>query len=208
MNPIQELCKILIQKFYAHTDEHVFTVAISGIDASGKGFVAKLLENELEKQGLRIANINIDPWQNPIPVRLQKENVAGNFYRHAFRWNDFFSQLIIPLQKNRSIYLETMLIRTYGDKYYPFDYRFKKIDILLIEGIFLFRKEFLSNYDWKVWIDCSFETFLQRAITRNVERLNEQQITHDYNRYYYPAQQYHFKKDDPKAAADFIFDNN
>jgi uridine kinase len=92
--------------------------------------------------------------------------------------------------------------------YYPFAYHFKEIDILLIEGIFLFSKDFLSYYDWKAWIDCSFETALQRAITRNVERLNEQQLIRDYNKCYYPSQQYHFKKDDPKAAADFIFDNN
>ena len=99
MNSIQELYKILIQKFYAHTDEHVFTVAISGIDASGKGLVTKLLENELKKQGLKTANINIDLWQNSIPVRLQKENAAENFYQHAFRWNDFFHSLLYHYKK-------------------------------------------------------------------------------------------------------------
>jgi uridine kinase len=80
MNSIQELLKTLIQKFYAHTDEHAFTVAISGIDASGKGHIAKLLENKLKRQALRVVNINPDPWQNSIPVRLQKENPAENFY--------------------------------------------------------------------------------------------------------------------------------
>jgi len=208
MNSIEELFKTVIQKFYAHTADHVFTVAISGIDASGKGFITKLLEDELKKQGFKIANINVDPWQNPIPVRLQRENAAENFYYHAFRWYDFFTRLIIPLQNNRCIYPETMLIRTWADEYYPFTYHYREIDILLVEGIFLFKKEFLDFYDWKIWIDCSFENSLPRAIARNSERLDKARLIHDYHTYYYPAQQYHFEIDDPGAAAAFIFDNN
>ena len=73
MDSINDLSKLIIHTFYAHSADHVFTVAISGIDASGKGYVAKLLEDELRMQGLRVATIHLDPWQNPITVRLQRE---------------------------------------------------------------------------------------------------------------------------------------
>jgi uridine kinase len=52
------------------------------------------------------------------------------------------------------------------------------------------------------------ETALKRAIQRNVEKLKEEQLTQDYNTYYYPEQRYHFEKDDPKAHADFIYLND
>jgi uridine kinase len=68
--------------------------------------------------------------------------------------------------------------------------------------------EYLSFYHFKIWVDCSFETGLQRAIKSNIEKLDEERLLHDYNTFYYPAQRYHFKKDDPKEAADFIYDNN
>src|SRR5262245_36049964 len=205
---IKKLAAYLLKKFHSHRGPGVFTIGVSGIDASGKGFVSSLLQNELEEQNLKVANINVDPWQNPTKVRLQKEDPAENFYQKVFRWNDFFSQLVFPLQKTGSIYLEAKLIRTDADEYYSFTYQFNKIDILLIEGIFLFKKELCDHYDFKIWIDCSFEVGLQRAIARNVENLDEERLIHDYQVYYYPAQRHHFQKDDPFDAADIIFQND
>jgi len=205
---IKNLAEIVLKKFHSHDGPGVFTIGVSGIDASGKGFVSRLLQSELEKQNLKVANINIDPWQNPLTVRLQKEDPARNFYNNVFRWDDFFSQLILPLKKTGSIYLETRLIRTDADEYYPFTYHLHKPDILLIEGIFLFKRELLEHYDFTIWIDCSFETGLRRAIVRNSENLSEEQLTRDYRIYYYPAQRYHFQKDDPRSAASIVYNND
>lgn len=138
---------------------------------------------------------------------MRKENAAENVYENIFRWNDFFEQLVFPLQKNKCIYLETKGIRSDEDVYYPLVYNFKNVEILLIEGILIFKEKYFPNYDYKVWIDCSFETGLQRAISRNVENIPEEQLIHDYDVFYYAAQRLHFERDDPKQAADFIYFN-
>ena len=208
MSYISELADNIIEKLKIHSSTNTFTVGISGIDASGKGYITGFLQKELEKRNYKVANINVDPWQNPIPIRLQKEDPAENFYKNVFRWDNFFSQLIVPLRTNRHIYLQTMLIRTDGDFYYSFIYDFNDIDILLIEGIFLFKQELLNYYDWKIWIDCSFETGIYRAIERNSEKLSREQLIHDYNTYYYPAQIYHFQRDDPKDVSNIIYCND
>jgi uridine kinase len=207
-NNVKKLTELILREYGSYRNQDVFTVAISGIDGSGKGFVADLLQNELEKQNLKVANINIDPWQNPIVLRLKKENPVENFYREVFRWDDFFTQLITPMKKSGSIYLEAMLIRTDADEYYPHVYNFIDVNILLIEGIFLLKKALLNYYDSKIWIDCSFETGLQRAMARNVENLSKEQLIHDYNTYYYPAQQYHFQQDNPQKSSDIIYCND
>jgi uridine kinase len=208
MDSIKEFSKLIRQKFYAHTVDHVFTVAISGIDASGKGYVAKRLETELTAKGLKVANINIDPWQNPIPIRLKKENAAENFYQNVFRWDDVFEQLIIPLRRTRSVHLATQLIFSHADEYFDFTFDFGSIDILLVDAIFLFQQRFLKHYDFNVWIDCSFETGLKRAIKRNVERLSKEKLLDDYQTYYYPAQRYHFQKDNPRQLSNVIYCND
>lgn len=208
MDDVIALYDKIEQQLKNHTGQRLFTVAISGIDASGKGFITKLIEGGLTARGYNIANINIDPWQNPIPVRLQKQNAAENFYRNVFRWKEFFQQLIEPLQKDKGIYLETKLIRSDADEYYPFIYEYSNLDILIIEGILLFQEKYLPFYDYKIWIDCSFETALQRAVHRNIERLDERQLIIDYNTWYYPAQRFHFEKDKPIAEADLIFNND
>lgn len=208
MSYISELADNIIEKFKIHSSTNTFTVGISGIDASGKGYITGFLQKELEKRNYKVANINVDPWQNPIPIRLQKDDPAENFYQNVFRWDNFFTQLIVPLRTNRHIYLQTSLIRTDGDFYYSFIYDFNDIDILLIEGIFLFKQELLNYYDWKIWIDCSFETGIYRAIERNSEKLSREQLIHDYNTYYYPAQIYHFQRDDPKVVSNIIYCND
>ena len=208
MSYISELADNIIEKFKIHSSTNTFTVGISGIDASGKGYITGFLQKDLETRNYKVANINVDPWQNPIPIRLQEEDPAENFYKNVFRWDNFFSQLIVPLRTNRHIYLQTILIRTDGDFYYSFIYDFNDIDILLIEGIFLFKQELLNYYDWKIWIDCSFETGIYRAIERNSEKLSREQLIHDYNTYYYPAQIYHFQRDDPKDVSNIIYCND
>ena len=207
-NNVKKLTELVLREYRSYRNQSVFTVAISGIDASGKGFIAALLQNELEKQGLKVANINIDPWQNPITLRLKEENPAENFYKEVFRWDDFFTQLIIPLKEIGSIYFDAMLIRTDADEYYPHIYKFNDVNILLVEGIFLFKQALLNYYDLKIWIDSSFETGLQRAIARNVENLSQEQLVQDYNTYYYPAQRYHFQQDDPRKLCDILYCND
>ena len=208
MDSINDLSKLIIHKFYAHSADHVFTVAISGIDASGKGYVAKLLEDELRMQGLRVATIHLDPWQNPITVRLQRENAAENFYKNAFRWNALFDRLVIPLRQDGSIHLSSRLINTHADEYCDFDFDHTEINVLLFEGIFLFQERFLHYYDLKIWIDSSFETAMKRALHRNTEKLSEADLVRDYNTYYYPAQYYHFEKDQPRRLSNIIYNKD
>ena len=186
MDPANNLADRIIERYKFHISPSAFTVALSGIDASGKGYISKLIEKELISKDYKVANINIDPWQHPIPVRLKNENSAEIFYNNAIRWDDFFEQLIFPLQKNRTIYLETKGIYTYADKFYPLVNDYKNINIILIEGILLFKKQFISYYDYKVWIDCSFETGLQRAVKRNVEKPDEEKPVHDYHTFTTP----------------------
>jgi uridine kinase len=140
MDNITELATKVIAQYKLHISNELFTVAISGIDASGKGYITKLLRDTLDEKGYRVANINIDPWQNPISIRLRKENAVYNVYENIFRWKDFFEQLILPLKKKKSLYLETQVIRSDADVYYTLVYEYKHIDILLIEGILLFKR--------------------------------------------------------------------
>jgi uridine kinase len=61
-------------------------VAISGIDASGKGYLAANMVQALRTLDLHVANINIDGWLNLPQVRFRKNYPAENFYRNAIRF--------------------------------------------------------------------------------------------------------------------------
>ena len=132
-------------------------VAISGIDGSGKGYVTEKITTETNRQGLKAIAINIDPWLNPPEQRCSAKNPGEHFYHHAFAFEDLFEQLIYPLQNQRAIYLKKTLTGQFG---IPFEqiYDFQNVDVILLEGIFLFKRNLRENYDIAFCIDCSFET--------------------------------------------------
>ena len=178
-------------------------VAISGIDASGKTTVAGRVAQELGGQGFNVALIGLDPWHQPQTIRLNPTNPAQHFYRHAFRWDEFFDLLVNPLVRDRSVTLTAQLIEVARDSYYAQTYRFRDVDIVILEGIFLLKKEFRRQYDLAFWTECSFETALQRAIRRN--QVSKQGIIADYESIYFPAQKIHFAKDNPTGFVDAVY---
>ncbi len=61
-------------------------IAISGIDGSGKGYVAARLADRLTDKGHHVALIAADGWLNLPHVRFGGDEPAEHFYSHAFRF--------------------------------------------------------------------------------------------------------------------------
>jgi len=74
-------------------------VAVTGIDGSGKGYVASSLLRFLQEARLRVASINIDGWLCLPSVRFSKSAPAQNFYERAIRFDDLFERLVLPLKR-------------------------------------------------------------------------------------------------------------
>jgi hypothetical protein len=74
-----------------------------------------------------------------------------------------------------------------------------------ISNIYLLSETF---FDYRICIDYSFETGKHRAISRNVEKLDEARLIHDYEDYYYAARRQHFERDHPGSAASVIVNND
>lgn len=178
-------------------------VAVSGIDGSGKGYTTAQLVTALNQQGLHAVNINLDAWLTLPSERFNTINPGEHFYRHAFHFEALFDQLIEPLRHNRSVHLVTTLT---GEAGIPFTqtYDFDAVEIIVLEGIFLLKQELRHRYDLSIWVDCSFETALERALKRNQEGLSPAAI----RQVYFPAQRSHLATDNPRAAADLIYLND
>ena len=183
-------------------------VAISGIDGAGKGFVASRLASQLEQRGRRVALVGVDGWLNLPAVRFSETDPAEHFYRHAFRFDEMFERLILPLRERRSIRLEADFAEETATAYRKHLYQWDDVDVVLLEGIYLLRSEFLPRYDLAIWIDCTFETAIERAIARGQEGLPPEETARAFRTIYLPAQEIHFRADDPRGAADLVVPND
>jgi uridine kinase len=188
--------------------EKSLLVAITGIDGSGKGFVTARLLEMLRGHGLRTTGITIDGWLNLPHVRFGGPDPAARFYEHALRLDEMFERLVLPLRERRSIRLEADFAEETAAVYRPHTYAYEDVDVVLLEGIHLLKRAFRALYDLSVWIDCTFDTALERAIARAQEGLPPEETVRAYRTIYFPAQEIHFERDDPRSAADLILPND
>src|ERR1044072_6711324 len=79
--------------------QRALLVGISGIDGSGKGYVAACLDEQLRRLGYNVAVICADDWLNLPRVCINHDNPAEHFYEHALRLDEMFARLIIPLKQ-------------------------------------------------------------------------------------------------------------
>lgn len=183
-------------------------VAITGIDGCGKGYFAAQLTRQLATQGVRAAIINVDGWLNLPHVRFDSSNPAEHFYLHAIRFDEMFGRLVLPLRDRRSLRLEADYAEETAAEYRRHIYEFEELDVILLEGAYLLKRPFQAYYDLSVWIECSFETALERAIARSQEGLTPEATVKAYRTIYFPAQEIHFRRDDPRGAATLIVNND
>src|ERR1700751_6475418 len=143
--------------------------AISGIDGSGKGYLTKEIDRHLRDRGFTVAVINVDGWLRLPHERFSSLRPAEHFYSNAFRFEDMFEKLVVPLRERRWVSVEADFADETANASRKFHYQFSDIDIILLEGIYLLKREYQHHHDVSLWIDCSFDTALKRAVARAPE---------------------------------------
>jgi uridine kinase len=208
MMGIDEVVKRIVQRRAEAPENRSLLVGISGIDGCGKGYVAVQIEARLAQYAVTSAVINVDGWLNLPDKRFDRDAPAERFYESAIRFDEFFSDLVIPLRDRRSVHMVADFVEETARQYRKHIYNIKNVDVILVEGIFLFKQAYRSLFDLAIWIDCSFSTALARALQRAQEGLPPAETIVAYETIYFPAQRIHFDQDNPRGSADLILDND
>ena len=203
---LEELCTCVL-KTQPRSGRCASLIAISGIDASGKGHVSAAVARELTALGKRVALLGIDGWLTPPAVRFGNHEPGRHFYRNALRFDEMFRMLIDPLIVRGSVDCTADYAEETAQSFRKHRYEFEGVEIVILEGIFLFRRDLRDRYDLRVWIDCRFETALHRAVARGQEGLPPRETIAAFESIYFPAQRVHFTEDDPRNCADIVIDN-
>lgn len=208
MRHLDEACDLILATRDRLPPARSALIGVSGIDASGKGHVTAQLADRLCRRGVRIAVLNVDGWLNLPARRFNSADPARHFYAHALRLEEMFARLVLPLRDQRRVRLTMNFVEETATEYQRRTVEYDDIDVVLLEGIFLFKPRFREHFDLRIWIDCTFETALHRAIGRGQEALPPAETVRAYRTIYFPAQELHFQLDDPRACADLVIAND
>ena len=208
MSGMDEVIRKILERRATVPDTRSLLVGVSGIDGCGKGYLAGQLEAHLAQHAVASAVLNVDGWLNLPQERFNQNAPAKNFYENAIRFDEFFSQLVIPLRDRRSVRLVADFAEETALCYRKHSYDFKDVSVIVVEGIFLFKPLYRDFFDLAIWIDCSFPTALARAVDRAQEGLSPASTIAAYETIYFPAQRIHLAQDKPRENADLILDND
>ncbi|MEI3601459.1 MULTISPECIES: hypothetical protein [unclassified Oceanobacillus] len=77
--------------------------------------------------------------------------------------------------------------------------------IILIEGIFLQRKEWKTYFDFIVFVNCSKEKRFARIVKRDTYLGDNQIILEKYKKRYWLAEDYYLETENPVKSADIVY---
>ena len=208
MSRIEDVVRKILERRANIPESRSLLVGVSGIDGCGKGYLATQFRAHLALLGVIPAILNVDGWLNLPQKRFAQSAPAVNFYENAIRFEQFFTQLVLPLRERRSIHVVADVVEETASEYRKHAYDYDDVSVVLVEGIFLFKPQYRKYFDLAIWIDCSFPTALARAIDRGQEGLSPANTIAAYDTIYFPAQRIHLAQDKPRENADLIFEND
>lgn len=185
-----------------------FVVGINGIDCSGKTKFAEVFEEFLISKNCKTQLVSLDSFHNPQRIRYSGENQAENYYNKSFDVKTIVEKLLTPIHQKSNFSISLSLLDLLTDEYkVEKEFSFDQDTIVLLEGVFLFRKELSPYIDYKIFIEIPFEESKNRARVRDILILGEE-VLRRYDEKYLPAQRKYLDEFPPQKTADMIIDNS
>jgi uridine kinase len=196
----------ILRSFHIKKESHKpLLVAISGIEGGGKRHLAVKTAELLEVEGIRVALVRGLDWESPKDVRFNVMNSPEEYYLNAYRYDEMFEELIIPLKLFSNLEKKITLDDVISPR--VIDYNFTDIDIIIIEGVYLLQAAYLDFYDYTCWMQSDFDTAYHNLKSLNKIEDYDAVLVNIYQRLLKPAAQYHIYTDDPQGHANAIFIN-
>jgi phosphoglycolate phosphatase-like HAD superfamily hydrolase/uridine kinase len=183
--------------------DKAFVIGINGIDGAGKTQFAESLEKYLIAHKHKTQAIHLDDFHNPKAIRYARKNQAENYYNSSFDVSLIVEKLLSPIHKRNTLSSSLKVLNLSTDKYdIKRDYAIDRNTIVIIEGVFLFRKQLSPYIDYKVFLDIPFGESKSRARARDSE-----EVINKYDGKYLPAQAKYLEEYPPSQVADMDIDN-
>lgn len=180
-----------------------FVVGIDGLGGAGKSTYSKKLTCELNTSKCFVYNIHLD---HLIVERNRRYDTHyEEWYEYYYlQWDvcGIVHELLKPLRHSMSIVLPFYESKT--DAISPTRVDVPQDSIILIEGIFLQRREWRTYYDVVIYLHCSEEVRHKRVITRDTYIGNYEARVEKYQKRYWPAENHYLKLIDPCHLADIV----
>jgi uridine kinase len=190
---------------------HPVRVAIDGAGNAGKTTFANELGETLLEHGRTVIRSTIDGFHNPPEIRRRKGKYSPiGYLEDSYDYPQLKRYLLEPLGPNGDLfYKESVYNFRVNQPTYEKTKTASPNSILLFDGIFLFNDHLFTYWDYKLYIDASFENTLQRAIVRDNELFGgSENVIKLYKKRYIPGQKKYLSTHNPISISDITLNND
>lgn len=190
---------------------HPVRVGIDGAGNAGKTTLANELVEPLENLGRSVIRSTIDGFHNPPEIRRKQGQFSPKgYFEDSYDYPQLKKYLLNPLgPKGNLEYKESVYDFRVNQPTYVETKTANKNSILIFEGIFLFNQHLFDFWDYKIYIDTSFDITTQRAIVRDNDLFGgRDKVIQLYEKRYIPGHQMYLDQDNPTENSDLVLNNN
>lgn len=199
MDKIIEAVKKLV------TPEKTIVIGIDGLGGSGKSTISEVIKDTLIEDGINTVLLHIDDFIHPRTVRYNENYEEWECYKYLqWRYDYLIREIIKPVKKGKEFSGEVEIYDKENDSYIMQRLEIPLGTVIIIEGVFLQRKELSGIFDYMVYIDVSENERLKRVLKRDGYIGDEEQIRKKYENRYFPAERKYFNSYSPRDNADIV----
>lgn len=206
-----ELIRSLAAAIAALHRPHPVRVAVDGVDAAGKTTLADELAPAIEALGRVVIRASVDGFHNPAAVRRRRGAMSPEgYYYDSFNHDALIENLLGPLGPGGSLAFRRAVFDFRSDR--PVETppeRAQPDAVLLLDGVFLLRRELCRHFDFSIFLRAGFEVTVARAEARDLELLGSVvEVRRRYRERYVPGQRLYLAEAEPERRASIVIDND
>lgn len=182
-------------------------IGIDGLSGAGKTTITETIIKELTNAAYEVAVIHIDDL---IVERAKRYNTGHpEWYEYySLQWDvqEIKEKLLEAVYKEFS-HLNLKYYDKENDRCYMKSINLEQCNVLLIEGIFLQRKDWKKFFDFMIYLDCPEDIRYKRVLQRDAYIGNMSERLEKYKRRYWIAEEYYLQEENPIENADIVINS-
>lgn len=202
----EELLVGIAARVLALPEDAPRTVAVDGMNGTGKTTLAGELATILTGAGRQVVPIAIEDFHHPRERRHRRGRLSAEGYlEDAFDVASLRSHVLVPLSLGDPVRPVAYDLAT--DE--PLEVEAVAVGpgtVVLVEGSFVLASEVLDRWDLALLVVADPGVVLERALVRDADLGTPEQVRELYVRRYFAAWALHEERNDPWSRADVVVD--